>query len=182
MSLLQTIDDRVEATRSQARQLVASHHVFAETIANDPRLTVSAKSDDTDAGKKELQQKLNALWEREKQLVADGIRDLQRRVYGTAGTTPDAVISFRDAQERADRLTKEDEALPIMSRALINRDTGMADALLARAFDKNWTNVIQAYSAEYPLRARDVSDLNQLTVFQSSLQAQMDAALIYNIP
>ncbi|MEW1706604.1 hypothetical protein AB0230_05100 [Microbacterium sp. NPDC089190] len=179
---LKILDDRIEANRAEAHRLKANHRDFTQTVASDPRLTLFAKQDDQNAGKKELQQKLDALWGREKQLVADGIRDLQRRVYGTAGTTPDAVISFRDAQERAGRLAKEEDALPVMTRALVNQDAGMADALLARAFDQNWANVIQAYAAEYPLKAQDVSDLNQLTVFQNNLAGQMEAALIYGAP
>lgn len=179
---LKMIDDRIEANRAEARRLIANHRDFTETIVNDPRLTMFAKKDDQNAGKKELQSKLDALWEREKQLVADGIRDLQRSVYGTAGTTPEAIISFRDAQERADRLTKEEDALPVMSRALINQDAGMADALLARAFDRNWANVIEAYAGEYPIKAQNVSDLNQLSTFQNNLGAQMEAAHFYVAP
>lgn len=111
--------------------------------------------------------------------MAGAVRDLERRVYGTAGTSPDAVITFRDAQERAARLDTIEEARDAMSRAIRSKDNGLGQAILGRALEQGWRSVIDAYSQDNPQIAEAINDLATLTRFQRDDTQRLRASMIY---
>lgn len=179
---LDDLDKKIEANRANALSISGAAQQRMKATRDDPRLTDMAKQENVAHIRSEAQKQLDELSARENQLVSDHARFLQRQIYGTAGTSPDAVISFRDAQERADRIDDPRDALTAMNRALLNQDAGMAQALLGRAIDQGWSDVSSAYAAENPARASYVADLQGLTNFQNNVGAQMMGAWNYQFP
>lgn len=178
---LQAIDDKIEANRASALRVSGDARARIKAVQEDPRLSDLAKRDEithiTDVTKKQL----SDLAAREQQIVDDHIRFLQRQIYGTTGSSPEAVITFRDAQERADRIEEQRPALVAMQRALLNKDEGMAQALLGRAFDEGWADVTAAYATEYPAREGYVADLLGLLNFKNNVGAQLMGSFNYQL-
>lgn len=179
---LDDLDNKIEANRASALRVSGIAQERMKATREDPRLSDMAKQENITQIRSDAQKQLDELSARENQLVADHTRFLQRQIYGTAGTTPDAVITFRDAQERADRIKEPRDALTAMQRALLNQDAGMAQALLGRAIDQGWSDVTSAYAAENPARASYVADLQGLTNFKNNVGAQMMGAWNYQFP
>ncbi|RWR16793.1 hypothetical protein D8Y23_12795 [Microbacterium enclense] len=176
---LQAVDDKIEANRAAALRISGDARARMRATKEDPRLSDLAKREEIARITETTKAQLDDLAAREQQIVDDQIRVLQRQIYGTAGSSPEAVITFRDAQERADRITEQRPALAAMQRALLNQDEGMAQALLGRAFDQGWADVTGAYAAEYPARASYIADLQGLTNFKNNIGAQMMGAFNY---
>jgi hypothetical protein len=178
---LEAIDKAIEANRATALRISGDARTRIKGINEDPRLTDLAKREQIAQITDETKPKLAELAAKEEQIVDEHVRYLQRQVYGTAGTSPEAVIMFRDAQERADKIEDQRPAMNAMQRALLNKDDGMAQALLGRAFDQGWGDVINAYATENPALRTYLTDLNDLLAFKNNVGAQMTGAWNYQL-
>lgn len=176
---LQATDGRIEANRAAALRVTGDAREQVKATNNNPMLSELAKRENVSRITDTAKAQLADLAAREQQIVADQIRALQRQIYGTTGSSPDAVITFRDAQERADRITEQRPALAAMERALLNKDAGMAQALLGRAFDQGWSDVVAAYVSENPAQGTNIEDLQGILKFKNSLSAQIMGAFNY---
>ncbi|MEV7768315.1 hypothetical protein [Microbacterium sp. NPDC086615] len=176
---MKALDDKIEANRADALRISSSGRARIKAVQEDPRLTDLAKREQAAHITDEVRPQLADLAAREQQMVNDHVRFLQRQIYGTAGTSPEAVITFRDAQERADKIEEQRPALTAMQRALVNKDDGMARALLGRAFDQGWAEVVAAYSAENPALETYITDLRDLLNFKNNLGAQLTGSWNY---
>ncbi|MFL0276995.1 hypothetical protein [Mycobacterium sp. SMC-19] len=75
-------------------------------------------------------------------------RKLARKLFGLpAGADPATVLVYRDAEDRAAKITDPDEYGPLMARALDRGDDLMARAIAARADTQGITDVAAAYAA-----------------------------------
>jgi hypothetical protein len=80
----------------------------------------------------------------------------QRRVFGAddlrqSGSDPAThIVSFRDAQDRAEAADGSDRLLTLMRRALGSGDMLLARACAARAVQRGWTDVVTAYEDVQP--------------------------------
>lgn len=178
---LEDLDKKIEANRAAALRISRDARDQMKAVRDDPRRTDLAKQELIPQIVEEAKPRLAELAAREQQMVDEHQRFLQRQIYGTAGSSPEAVISFRDAQERADRIEEPRPALISMQRALLNKDDGMAQALLGRAFDQGWGDVINAYATENPALRTYLTDLNDLLAFKNNVGAQMTGAWNYQL-
>ncbi|MEZ7240789.1 hypothetical protein QYS60_23825 [Rhodococcus sp. GXMU-t2271] len=113
------------------------------------------------------------------------ITSLQRKLFGTVGTTAQDAISHRDATDRASTVPTEDEAVSMMNNAIISNDKILQGALLKRAYDakdlngKPWMNVINTYEAAHPNDATSLQELLDLiTQPPSNFAMTMFSALV----
>lgn len=178
---LGTIEKKIEALRAQADQMRTNFDRYRREVNASPNLTPEGRAATLDPMRNDLNEAMRSLSAQEKALVASGIQDLQRMVFGTAGTSPDAVISFRDAQERAARLDGT-EAQDAMRRALLGQDDGLAQAILRRAIEEGWRNVVAMYIEEKPTSEPYIKDLTKLLGFKNNATQQFGSTLQYWIP
>ncbi len=100
----------------------------------------------------------------------------ERSVFGAGGLGGDpatAVVSFRDAQDRAAGLTTSDDAAALLARAERSGDEPLARAVAGHAFDmscsnlgrlnQGWDEVLDTYTESRPAAARDVETLRGLS-------------------
>ncbi len=89
--------------------------------------------------------------------------DLERKLFGLSGNNdPNTLISWRDAGDRADRITKEDDAAAALNRARNSGDTHLAKAVLQRAFAKGWTSITASAEDVLPGSAERIAALDAL--------------------
>ncbi len=99
-----------------------------------------------------------------------------RSAFGATGLPGDpatAVVSYRDAQDRAAVLTSSDAAAALLARAERSGDEPLARAIAAHAFDQStsnlgrlnpgWDELLDNYSESRPGAARHVATLRDLS-------------------
>lgn len=178
MSIKET-DQRIEAIRAEADRQRSSYIEHRRFIQDSPNLTQAGRDAELGPLEESFRDNMRALREQETGVVAAAVQALQRRVYGTVGTSPDAVIMFRDAQERAGRLEGIDEAQEAMQRAIQSKDAGLGQAILGRALEQGWRSVIELYTSENAAVAEAVNDLATLTRFQTDSTQRLRASMHY---
>lgn len=94
------------------------------------------------------------------------VESLRRTVYGRL-SSPDgpAVVADRDARDRVARIdvSNQGEALRLLAEAEFGQDVSLSRALIARAYDAGWVDVLNAYSASHPAIESAVDELWELT-------------------
>ncbi|WP_433626078.1 hypothetical protein [Nocardia sp. CA-120079] len=89
--------------------------------------------------------------------------DLERSLFGMRHTDdPAALISWRDAQDRADAIDSEQAAIRAFNRARNSGDTHLAKAVLQRAVHSGWHDIVQSADEVLPGSIEQLSELEQL--------------------
>lgn len=111
------------------------------------------------------QDKLDSIRQTQVKTTANARNDVEARLFGLPKySDPAAVIGYRDAQDRAGRIENVGEAQQMLRRAQISGDTQLARAILGRAFETGWGDVVDAYVEADPSIANDVDSLINLNV------------------
>ncbi|QRY40831.1 hypothetical protein JVX92_00615 [Microbacterium hominis] len=160
---VESVEAEVESLRATASRAQQYYIDLAEQINADTTLSDTGKSEKRREAFAQQKEKLQGLLAREKQLIDDEIATLRVRIESRSGTGSSDIIAFRDAQDRADRLASADEALPMIDRAIRQRDTSLASAVFRRAMDAGWQSVVDRYLAAHPQAADVIRDLNYMT-------------------
>jgi hypothetical protein len=88
---------------------------------------------------------------------------LERKLFGLpAGADSSAVISYRDAVDRAARVESAADATAMLKRAAISGDQLLAKAVLGRAFEGGWVGVVDSYVESQPDSAGPIDQLIEL--------------------
>lgn len=160
---VESVESQVENLRAAASRAQKHYNDLADQISADATLSDTGKSEKRREAFTRAKDELRGLLEREKQLIDDEIATLRVRIESRSGTGSTDIIAFRDAQDRADRLADADEALPMLERAIRQRDTSLASAVFRRAMDAGWPRVVDTYLAAHPQAADVIRDLNYMT-------------------
>ena len=97
------------------------------------------------------------------------IAQLQRQVYGVedlvaraaVGDRVTVAISYRDAQDRAEKIQNESEALALLATAERSGDELLARAVGGWAIDRGYQQVADTFLATRPGQARALAELQQ---------------------
>lgn len=173
------IDQNREAAQSAIRQF---QHTATATRA-DTNLS--------DAGKQKLiadaylltKEALHQHRTAENAVISTTRTTLERKLFGQTSTDPSSIIAYRDAQDRVRAIEPggEAQALDMLRTARLSGDTTLAAALVARATEAGWREVIDAYKNDNPSGAADLQDLARLNGWTESWQMQVEATFAYDL-
>lgn len=191
MSLNQLIS-QIEDLRAQ----VASRHkreaLTRDSVTRDRTLSDTGKREKIDSERTQAKSELSALRTRETELIEAKRQSLERRLFGlttTNSTDPNQLIAYRDAQDRASKLTEVAAATALFESATRSGDRTLAAAVVARALsvvssslavDSGWARIVNEYAEQYPSAGEDLADLVNLPKLQRRLS--VGAALAYHPP
>ncbi|MGV9714451.1 hypothetical protein [Rhodococcus sp. 2G] len=165
----------MEDLRAQAEKIQTSFARALDEIRADRMLSDEGKKSrirDLYVSSKAQMDKLKAQTTQDE---TNRITTLQRRLFGTVGASAQDVIAQRDANDRAEALSSEEEALAMMRSAITFKDLMLERAILRRAFEagaelnplngrpQHWFDVINAYVDEHPTTEDDLRELLDLT-------------------
>ncbi|WP_222106475.1 hypothetical protein [Mycobacterium simulans] len=108
--------------------------------------------------------KLGDLGKKETELIAAKKRSLERSLFGLSSVTssdPGQIIAYRDAQVRAAKLTG-DQAEAVFASAMRSDDKALAAAVLGKALENGWSNIIDQYVKQNPSASEQLKDLAKL--------------------
>jgi len=171
------VDGLIDKVRAEASQTQIAHGKIIAEINADTTLSAEGKRLRVSESNDSIKAHLQALKAREMQLVDDEITRLERLLDAKAGTTSSDIIAFRDAQDRAERISDWNEADRILERAERTGDKTLAHAVFRRALDSGWTSTTQAFAKANPDLAEAAKDLSTWKRFR---EPDMSRALAYS--
>ena len=109
--------------------------------------------------------------------------DLEQAVFGppVALAGAEDTMSWRDAQDRADQVTSEQDAMAMLIRAGRSDDTLLARAVCVRAIAMGWRNVARSYFDEHPDFAAKYGDLVDGRAALSNPRARLQSNMIFSL-
>jgi len=171
------VDGQIDLIRAQASSVQVAHGRSIAAINSDPTLSPEGKRVQLAENGERVKAQLQDLKAKEMQLVDDEILRLERMLDAKAGSTSSDIIAFRDAQDRAERISDSDEATRILSRADRTGDMALAHAVFRRAIDSGWKSTVQAFAQANPDLAEAANDL---TTWKRFREPDMNRALAYS--
>jgi hypothetical protein len=156
----------VDDLRERAGRLSDAYAREVREINNNPELSDAGKAAARDKSYNHYYPLAKELQGKEMALIKSKTSELQRQLESRAGVTSADIISFRDAQDRADRLTDKAQALAMIERAMRQGDTSLAHAIFRRASEAHWPEVKNAFITEHPELKDVVRELNVLGDFK----------------
>lgn len=115
---------------------------------------------------------------------------LERRIFGLSPAASSSdVISFRDAQDRVERVKSAEELASLMERAATTGDRALLRAGFAKAFERSrnalsggqWEGLVSEYVNDHPEVADDVREYEQLSSSRA-LTAEFAERMATSVP
>lgn len=176
------LQNKIQATRDASAAVTASFSASVDAVRSNVNLSPEGKQRKIAALYVDAQAKVGALSDSEKNAIATERTAVDRALFGTpASSDPSAMIAFRDAQDRAERIEDDTTALSVLNRTDITGDTELASAVLNQAVAMGWGNVIDTYAATHPGQAALVEELVALANL-SSARNHLFSAWSYLVP
>jgi hypothetical protein len=170
MSLAQ-LESQIDDLRAQAERI---QNRWARTndgsAMADETLSDIGKRAKLDAERERVSAKLSDLRKQETQLIAAKKQSLEKSLFGLSTVTssdPGQIIAYRDAQDRAARLTIAADAQEVFASAMRSDDQTLAAAIVARALNAGWSSIISAYIEQHPSAGENLADLAKLGQYDS---------------
>ena len=165
---VEILSSQVDSIRAEAARTSASYTSQARSIDADTSLSAEGKA----AAKVEVnaaaKEQLRALRQKENDAINMKVRDLEKQLDSKMGSTASDIIAFRDAQDRAERFEKPEDAVRALERAIRTDDTALAHAIFRRGIESGWRDVIATFGNEYPDKKPIVGDLAYLREAQTN--------------
>lgn len=155
---LEHLTNKIHALRAQASYVREEYGQFAQNVRNDRRLTEDGKREQIAPALRHANASITALQEQETQAIEAKLREVQSSLFGSTDSSHD-VIRERDAQDRADNIKDEDEALRVIERSLLNGDHSLANAVVRRSIEAGWPNAINLAGDKMPDAREKVNDI-----------------------
>jgi hypothetical protein len=169
MSLTQ-LESQIDDLRKQAEGIQSRWARSIDLLDTDNTLTDTGKRAKLDNEHAQVSAKLSDLRKKEKQLIADKRQSLEKSLFGLTSVTssdPGQIIAYRDAQDRAARLTQADEASQVFAAAIRSDDNTLAAAILGRALESGWDSIIAEYIKQNPSAKEQLDDLAKIHDYDS---------------
>ncbi|RAU98774.1 hypothetical protein DQP58_04795 [Mycobacterium colombiense] len=169
MSLAQ-LESQIDDLRKQAANIQSRWARTADLLDADNTLTDTGKRAKLDSEHAQVSAKLSDLRKKEKELITGKRQSLEKSLFGLSSLTssdPGQVIAYRDAQDRAARLTQADEAGEVFAAAIRSDDKTLAAAILGRALDAGWSGIVAEYIKQNPSAKEQLDDLAKIQDYDS---------------
>jgi hypothetical protein len=124
MSLAQ-LESQIADLRAQAERIQNRWPRTSDSFANDNTLSDIGKRAKLDTERERVKSRLSALRKKETELIAAKRQSLEKRLFGLSSVTssdPGQIIAYRDAQDRAARISDGNTAEEVLAAAMRSDD------------------------------------------------------------
>lgn len=173
MSLTQ-LNENVDQIRAQATAAWNEYKRFEASVNGNQHFSAEGKKAQIQEALQETRRVLKGFEQKEVAEFEKKRRAAEEALNRTSGSASQDIISFRDAQDRAERLENDRDADRVMTRALASKDTTLATAVMRHAVANGWTDVYDRYAAEYPSTAEHIADLATINRYENSPGAMIE--------
>ncbi|MFS0867450.1 hypothetical protein AB3M83_08970 [Microbacterium sp. 179-B 1A2 NHS] len=159
---LESLEAEIASIRESATSVQRTYSQNVTSIQNDATLSDTGKSDQKADAYAHAKADLGALRQREEAVINAAINSRKAIIEAPTKPTASSIISYRDAQDRTDRIADADEAKALIERALRQDDLYLAHAIFDRATQERWHGVAQVFTHAKPEYADTVRELQTL--------------------
>ncbi|MDJ1113794.1 hypothetical protein [Microbacterium dauci] len=180
MALTQ-LNTTITTLRDAAAKARANQTAMLGEIRSNQSLSSTGKSREIAKVYRTTRDTIRDLDRREQAALEKTRSDLERKIFGQYAKDPTSLIAYRDAQDRASRLGRDDKhhAEELLRSAHRSGDDVLAAAIVGRALTFGWEKLIEAHSDRHPTAGTDLKDLSDLVHFQSNVAEDMQRGLDY---
>lgn len=178
---LDIVARKIETLRENASAEVNYYRRTRVNIEQDRNLSPEGKRAHILPLQDNLKTKLADMQAQEMKLLTDKMESLQSSLITKLGSSSSDIIAMRDAEERADRLENQEEAVRVIQRAVRSGDKSLAHAVLRRGMDSGWSDVVAIATEAYPDAAQIISDIAEVDRALNGLDFITHRAMAYNI-
>lgn len=173
-----TVDD----LRSKANAARADLNAKIDAVRANTALSPSGKQQQIAKVYLSARATIRNLEKREAEAVSKTRTDLERRVFGQVATDAQSLMAYRDAQDRAARLTPSDKhhAQSLLRSAHLSGDNVLAAAIVGQAINHGWDELVTDHVSKNPTAGADLEDLSRIARFESDAQAEMQRMFDYS--
>jgi hypothetical protein len=178
---LDQLTSQITKLRTRAASLQDEWSRLIRNVGRDSRLTDEGKRVELDREFAAVKKELATLRDREKDLVRDQKESLERLLFGLNGSDPNKIIAYRDAQDRAARVKDKAAALEVYHSAQISNDDSLTKAILAKAVEYGYREIIDDYIRRHPTWGEELNDLVGIQRYSSDGNVGLQRTLAYAI-
>lgn len=180
---LDKLNDTINGLRDAGTAAIDNHRRRMESIRTDRSLSAEGRAAQLARNLVETKKILTELQKKETDALTTHRSELERKIFGQYSKDPSSLIAYRDAQDRASRLNREDrdKALDMLRTAHISGDDTLAAALVGRAMQIGWPEIVDQYRANNPAGGGTLTDLNNIIHFQEDEKSQWQAEAAYYV-
>lgn len=175
---LDYLESKLDELRSEASAVRAAHSSLRDSVHNDKSLSLQGKQELIKDSKARADARISALQAEELRLINEKLESSQRVLFGSTISSSD-IIAERDAQDRADNIKDEAEALRLIERSVRSGDRSMTNAILRRSLDAGWPNAIDEVGKSYPASAGVVNDISALNNSLNDIRHVLSRSMAY---
>lgn len=166
----------------KANELIGRHNTEITSIRANRNLTHEGKVKQIAAAHLNYKQQITKLEAEDKQISAAKADSLRRTLFGLFGNNdPNALISYRDAQDRVAAIDTEQKAMELLDRSDLSNDEILAKAIVGKAAETGWHNVVSTYTRKHPYYGEKLKDLAALSSADQSIEGVLNHALSYTL-
>lgn len=175
---LDYLTSKIDALRAEASQIRAAHSALRGSVQNNKSLSQQGMQEQIKDSKARADARISQLQAEELRLINEKLESSQRVLFGTSISSTD-IIAERDAQDRADKLDNEAEALRLIERTVRSGDRSLTNAILRRALDAGWPNVVDEVGKSHPASADVVNDISALNNSLNDIRHVLSRSMAY---
>lgn len=177
---LDQLNQKIDQIRNSATAAWKEHKDLEKFVNSNRNLSDAGRRAEIDESLTKTRARLRELEQMEMDEIAKAERRASEALNRKGGNSPSDIISFRDAQDRAERVEAPAEAERIMKRAILSDDPILATAIMRRAITQGWDSVYAMYADEHPDVGEHVKDLAQISRYEASMLSMTDR-FVYEI-
>jgi uncharacterized glyoxalase superfamily protein PhnB len=178
---LNALNNEINGLRDAAAAEMRKFQADREAVNADPNLSPSGRQAILDEAREEVQASLDALHARERKAISTSLESLERTLHARLGDTGADILAMRDAEERADSLDEQSDAVRAITRALRSDDKSLAYAVIRRANEEGWSEVLDIAAEAHPSAAEALRDIRDLTRFRDDLTQGLYRTMSYSL-
>lgn len=178
---LDSLNNEINGYRAKAVAEITQYRDLQNKLKNDPTLTPQGKHELLADAHRLVTESVTKIAKQEENAIAAKTESLQRALIARIGTNGSDVIAMRDAEERADRLDDDKEAMRIIERAIRSDDRSLAHAVIRKANESGWAEVVDKAAEAYPSAGEAIRDAAELQRYTADIREGFARAATYSV-
>ncbi|MGV2901317.1 hypothetical protein ACNPM4_06525 [Microbacterium sp. AGC62] len=178
---LDALNNEITGYRNKAVTEITQYRDLQAKLNNDPNLTPQGKHEVLAGAHRLVTESVAKIAKQEENAIAAKTESLQRALVARIGTNGADIIAMRDAEERADRLDDDKEAMRIIERAIRSDDRSLAHAIIRKANESGWVAVVDKAAEAYPSAGEAIRDAAALHRYSTDIREGLVRAATYSV-
>lgn len=171
----------IEGIRNEARTEISRFQRNRDEVKNDPNLSPQGRHEQLRDAHSYVTTAVAALQRKEEAAIARQIESTERSLTTRLGSSSSDILAMRDAEERADNLADREAAMKALARATRSDDRSLAHAIIRRASNEGWGDVVDKAAEAYPAAGEALRDLAALHRLNTGIHEGLARAGAYHV-